>query len=147
MNSQPARWERRLGRVALAGLFAGGAFAACGGSEAETDEATVSTTSVTVADGATTTAAGGGAAAVDVRQFRFMPAEITVAAGTTVTWTNRDDILHTATSGATPGTPDGRFDGPMEGQGQSFSHTFAQPGRFPYFCSRHTSMTGTVVVQ
>lgn len=84
--------------------------------------------------------------AVAVKQFQFMPGELAVKAGTTVTWTNEDDILHTATSGATPGTSDGQFDGPMDGRGKSFSHTFSQPGRYPYFCNRHTSMTGTVVV-
>jgi plastocyanin len=76
-----------------------------------------------------------------------MPAELTVPAGTNVTWTNQDDILHTATSGATPGMGDGKFDGQMDGPGKSFSHVFDKPGRYPYFCSRHTSMTGTVVVE
>jgi len=76
-----------------------------------------------------------------------MPSELMVKAGTAVTWTNEDDILHTVTSGATPGTPDGQFDGPMDGRGKSFSHSFGQPGRYPYFCNRHNSMTGTVVVQ
>ena len=64
-----------------------------------------------------------------------------------MTWTNQDDILHTATSGPTPGTADGKFDGPMDGRGKSFSHVFDQPGRYPYFCNRHTSMTGTVVAE
>lgn len=145
MTSEAVRRERWRLRGIVAVVVAGAVLAGCG--DSGPSAATATTTSVTVANGATTTAAGGGAAVVDVRQFRFMPAEITVAAGTTVTWTNHDDILHTATSGATPGAADGQFDGPMEGQGRSFSHTFAQPGRFPYFCSRHTSMTGTVVVQ
>jgi plastocyanin len=35
----------------------------------------------------------------------------------------------------------------MDGRGKSFSHVFDQPGRYPYFCNRHTSMTGTVVVE
>ncbi len=68
-------------------------------------------------------------------------------AGTTVTWTNQDQILHTATSGATPGTADGKFDGPMDGVGKSFTFTFDQSGTYAYFCNRHNSMTGTVVVQ
>jgi plastocyanin len=76
-----------------------------------------------------------------------MPKDLMIKVGTKVTWTNQDQILHTATSGATPGTPDGKFDGPMDGVGQSFSFTFSEPGTYPYFCSRHTSMTGTVVVQ
>jgi plastocyanin len=47
----------------------------------------------------------------------------------------------------TPGTADGKFDDPMDGVGQSFTFTFNQAGSFPYFCSRHNSMTGTLVVQ
>ena len=111
--------------------------------------APVDPTTVTQAGSVSTTAALPAAAnsAVAVKQFQFMPGELVVAAGTAVTWTNEDDILHTATSGATPGTPDGQFDGPMDGRGKSFSHTFSQPGRFAYFCNRHNSMTGTVVVQ
>ncbi len=85
--------------------------------------------------------------AVTVKQFQFMPPQLVVKAGTKVTWTNQDQILHTATSGGTPGTPDGKFDGPMDGVGKSFSFTFDQPGNYPYYCSRHTSMTGTVTVQ
>ena len=107
--------------------------AACGGSDSRTTKPE------------TATAAGN--SAVTVKQFQFTPAELTVEAGTNVTWTNQDDILHTATSGATPGTADGKFDGQMDGRGKSFSHVFDRPGRYPYFCNRHTSMTGTVVVE
>jgi plastocyanin len=84
---------------------------------------------------------------VTVRQFQFMPAELVVEAGTTVTWANQDQILHTATSGATPGQADGTFDGPMDGAGKSFSFTFEKPGTYPYFCSRHNSMVGKVIVR
>jgi plastocyanin len=76
-----------------------------------------------------------------------MPPELVVKAGTTVTWTNQDQILHTVTAGATPGTADGKFDGPMDGVGRGFAFTFDQAGTYPYFCSRHNSMTGTIVVQ
>ena len=157
MTSEAARKNRRLGRVLVGAVLTGVVLAGCGDSEPRaakpetaaesTATTTATTTRVTVANGAPTAAAGGGTAAVDVRQFQFKPAELAVNPGTAVTWTNQDDILHTATSGATPGTADGQFDGPMDGRGKSFSHTFDQPGRYPYFCSRHTSMTGTVVVQ
>lgn len=123
--------------------------AGCGGSDSETTkpETAASTSPTAVASGTLKAADPVGSSAVTVKQFQFMPAELTVKAGTNVTWTNQDDILHTATSGATPGTSDGTFDGPMDGRGKSFSHVFDQTGRFPYFCSRHTSMTGTVVVE
>ena len=129
-------------RVIAALLAAGGLVAGCG-SESKSDSAAASSTTVAP----TTAAAPAGKGAVAVKQFQFMPGELVVKTGTAVTWTNEDDILHTATSGATPGTPDGQFDGPMDGKGKSFSHTFSQAGRFAYFCSRHNSMTGTVVVQ
>ena len=129
MTSTANRWPVRLGRVAIAGVAAGVLIAGCG------------------SDSGTVAAAPAGKSAVAVKQFQFMPAELVVKAGTEVTWTNEDDILHTATSGATPGTSDGQFDGPMDGKGKSFSHTFNHAGRYPYFCNRHNSMTGTVVVQ
>jgi len=129
-------------RVIAALLAAGGLVAGCG-SDSTSDSAAASSTTVAPTSATQT----GGANAVAVKQFQFMPAELVVKTGTAVTWTNEDDILHTATSGATPGTPDGTFDGPMDGKGKSFSHTFSQPGRYAYFCNRHNSMTGTVVVQ
>ncbi|MGH8999115.1 MAG: cupredoxin domain-containing protein, partial [Acidimicrobiia bacterium] len=86
-----------------------------------------------------------GRAAVEISQFYFKPSPLTVTAPTTVTWTNRDNILHTATSG-TPESPDKRFDGPMDGAGTSFEFTFTRPGSYKYFCSRHKSMVGEVVV-
>jgi plastocyanin len=149
MTRKPIRWTNRLGRAAVAGMAAAVLLAGCGGSDSGTTkpEAAVSTSPTTIANATVTAANTAGKSAVTVKQFQFMPAELTVKAGTTVTWTNEDDILHTATSGGTPGTADGKFDGPMDGRGKSFSHLFDQAGRYPYFCSRHNSMTGTVVVE
>lgn len=83
---------------------------------------------------------------VTVRLFQFQPSPIQVTAGSTVTWTNGDEILHTVTSG-TPGATDGRFDGPMSGSGAGFAVTFSEPGTYAYFCTRHESMRGEVHVQ
>jgi plastocyanin len=149
MTSEPIRWRQRVGRVAVGGAVAAVLVAGCGGSDPATTkpEAAASTSSTAVAHATETAAKPAAASAVTVKQFQFMPAELSVKAGTNVTWTNEDDILHTATSGATPGTADGTFDGPMDGRGKSFSHVFDQSGRYPYFCNRHNSMTGTVVVE
>ncbi len=149
MTSEPSRWTQRLGRVAAAGAVAAVLLVGCGGSDSGTTkpETAASTSPTTVANATVTAANPAGNSAVTVKQFQFMPAELTVRVGTNVTWTNQDDILHTATSGATPGTADGKFDGQMDGRGKSFSHAFDQPGRYPYFCNRHTSMTGTIVVE
>jgi len=86
------------------------------------------------------------AATVLVKGFLFQPASIEVPAGTTVTWENSDQILHTATSGG-PGAPSGLFDGQMDGADTSFTHSFDTPGTFVFFCSRHPHMRGEVVVR
>lgn len=88
-------------------------------------------------------------AAVTVQQFSFKPTPVTVKVGTILTWTNKDNIEHTVTSGTsdmTTGVPDGKFDGSMPAAGKSFTFTFATAGTYPYYCARHASMIGQVVV-
>jgi plastocyanin len=80
-------------------------------------------------------------AEVRVDNFSFGPGTLTVAAGTTVTWTNRDDIPHTVVS------TDGVFKSKVLDTDEKFSYTFTKPGTFPYFCSIHPKMTGNVAVQ
>ncbi|MCV7078772.1 cupredoxin domain-containing protein [Mycobacterium szulgai] len=77
---------------------------------------------------------------VSIENFAFAPAAVTVRAGSTVTWTNRDEEPHTVAAN------DGSFHSPGMGTGASFSQTFATPGTFDYVCSIHPSMHGTVVV-
>jgi nitrite reductase (NO-forming) len=79
----------------------------------------------------------------------FGPSTITVKVGTTVTWTNTDDMLHTVTSGmssGTVGTPDGTFDSGFILPGGTWSYTFTTAGEFPYFCTPHPWMVGKVIV-
>src|SRR5262245_10564482 len=85
-------------------------------------------------------------AAAAVHVFQFQPGALEVPAGARVTWSNEDDITHTVTSGM-PGRPDGRFDVQLAGKGARGSATFATPGVYPYFCARHESMRGEVVVR
>jgi plastocyanin len=80
-------------------------------------------------------------AEVKIDNFSFSPATITVAAGTTVTWTNRDDIPHTVVS------DDKVFKSKVLDTDEKFSYTFSKPGTYPYFCSIHPKMTGKIVVQ
>lgn len=82
-------------------------------------------------------------AAVTIDNFTFGPASVTVPAGTTITWTNRDDIPHTVTAADTPR----RFRSPPLDTGDHFAVTFTQPGTYRYICSLHPMMQGTVVVQ
>ena len=77
----------------------------------------------------------------------YVPTKITVKPGETVTWKNDDTAIHTATSGQDV-TPDGKFDTSFVPPGQS-SKPIAmptQPGQYPYFCTLHPWMTGTVTV-
>jgi amicyanin len=78
---------------------------------------------------------------VKIDNFSFGPATLTVAAGTTVTWTNRDDIPHTVVS------DDKAFKSRVLDTDEKFSYTFTKPGTYGYFCSIHPKMTGKVVVQ
>jgi plastocyanin len=80
-------------------------------------------------------------AEVKIDNFSFGPQELTVAAGTTVTWTNRDDIPHTVVSS------DGVFKSKVRDTDEKFSYTFTKAGTYPYYCSIHPKMTGKVVVQ
>jgi plastocyanin len=82
---------------------------------------------------------------VDVQIFQFQPAAIEVKAGTAITWTNRDEIAHTVTSGD-PEHRTGRFDLPLGGRGTSARFEFREPGVYPYFCDRHPSMRGEIRV-
>ena len=83
----------------------------------------------------------GGAVEVKIDNFSFGPTTLTVAAGTTVTWTNRDDIPHTVVS------DDKIFKSKVLDTDEKFSFTFSKPGTYEYFCSIHPKMTGKVVVQ
>jgi plastocyanin len=80
---------------------------------------------------------------VKIDNFSFTPATLTVPAGTTVTWTNRDDIPHTVVSGDDPKA----FKSKVMDTDEKFSYTFTKAGTFTYFCSVHPKMTGTVVVK
>jgi plastocyanin len=83
--------------------------------------------------------------AVDISVFSFKPSPIEVRRGETVRWSQRDNTMHTVTSG-TPGSPDGRFRSDPLGEGETFSFTFQSAGTFAYFCSIHDSMRGEVRV-
>src|SRR3569833_4783682 len=81
------------------------------------------------------------AVSVTIDNFVFEPARLTVKAGTTVTWTNRDDIPHTVAS------KDRLFKSKAMDTDETYSFTFSTPGEYSYFCSLHPRMTGTIVVE
>ena len=82
-----------------------------------------------------------GMAAVKIDNFNFAPGALTVAAGTTVTWTNDDDSPHSVRD------KDGKFKSAALDTDDKFSQTFTAPGEYTYFCSIHPYMTGKIVVK
>lgn len=145
--------DRRSGRRLLPGrgvasaslvVIGVGLLGACGGSSSG-EESSGQTQS-----GATSTSDE-----VTIKTFAFSPDPLTVKAGTKVTWTNDDQILHTVTSGdrtydaqgMTKGiTPSGLFDLKLPEQGSTGTFTFTEPGTYPYLCTIHPGMDAQVVV-
>jgi plastocyanin len=80
-------------------------------------------------------------AVLTIDNFTFAPQRLTVKAGTTLTWTNQDDIPHTVVSTTQ------RFKSKALDTDGRFSFMFMEPGSYDYFCSLHPHMTGTIVVE
>lgn len=78
---------------------------------------------------------------VSINNMKFDASDITIKAGTTVTWTNNDSAPHTVTAN------DGTFDSGNMNYGAKFSYTFSKAGTYKYRCTYHPAMTGTVTVQ
>jgi len=79
--------------------------------------------------------------AVAIDNFTFNPQKLTVKAGTTVTWTNKDDIPHAVAA------VNKQFRSKTLDTDDAYSFTFTTPGSYDYFCSLHPHMTGTIVVE
>lgn len=84
----------------------------------------------------------GPASAISIDNFTFSPAKLTVKAGTTITWTNKDDIPHGIGSADNSFTRSKALD-----TDDAFSFTFTTPGTYQYFCYIHPHMVGTIVVE
>jgi plastocyanin len=78
---------------------------------------------------------------VTIQNMSFSPASLTVVMGTTVTWTNKDNITHTVTA------DDASFDSGSIAPGSSYSRTFSTKGSFPYHCKIHPMMMAIVIVK
>lgn len=120
--------------------------AACGDASDDID----ATEPPPATDAATTAPAGDGAATtapaeeeeVVMQDISFEPDEVTVPVGSTVMWTNQDTVAHTSTS------EDDVWGSGEMAQGDSFSHTFEEPGTYTYICEIHPAqMEATVVVE
>jgi plastocyanin len=85
-------------------------------------------------------------AEVTILDSVFQPAQITIPAGTTVVWTQNSFLPHTVTA------DDGSFNSGTMGNGDTFSHTFNEPGTYPYYCAFHGApggigMAGVIIVE
>ncbi len=80
-------------------------------------------------------------ATIVIKDFDFSPMDVTIAAGGSVTWTNRDGEPHTVVS------LDGSFRSHALDQDDSFTFTFSKPGTYAYLCSIHPKMRATVTVR
>lgn len=133
---------RRL--VATAALLAPLVFGACGGgddTDADTASGATDTTAPASSGASDDEGADSGAAdTVDIVDFNYKPENLKVSAGTTVTFTNSDKFAHTVTA------KDKSFDSGNMDEGDTFEHTFDEPGTYDYICSIHNSMTGSVTV-
>ena len=79
---------------------------------------------------------------IKIDNFSFTPSTVSVPVGTTVTWTNQDDVPHNVVSA------EGKtFKSPVLDTDQKFSFTFTKAGAYPYFCAIHPKMTAKVIVQ
>ena len=88
--------------------------------------------------------ASAAAAEATIATFMFEPDPIEVEAGTAVTWTNEDDILHTVTAVKSGGVT---FDERLDGAGTTAEVAFDEAGTYEYVCAVHDGMEGSVVVR
>lgn len=126
--------------VAIAAIIIiGGVIAAGSTKKAATPSASASTSnsSTTVPSGAVATNT------VKIENYMFTPMVTTVKVGDTMTWTNMDSVHHNViTDNKSPDGPNG----PLLGQGESYSFKFTKAGTYSFHCGPHPYMHGTVVV-
>lgn len=80
---------------------------------------------------------------VEIKKFKFIPAQITIAVGDTVEWLNKERRQYHSVWFKQAGDEEPDYFFPDE----SYQRTFSSPGRFDYLCGPHPKMTGTVIVQ
>lgn len=92
-------------------------------------------------------APGSGAPGCEETDECYIPADVTITIGGTVTWKNADTASHTVTSGTPASGPSGEFDSSLVMVGGDFSYEFEDAGKYDYFCMVHPWMQGTVIVE
>jgi len=84
---------------------------------------------------------------VNIQNYKFSPANITVKKGTAVTWTNKDSIEHNVVSSTNVPAGGPPTSAPLLGKDQQFTFTYDTVGTFDYHCMSHPYMTGSVTVE
>lgn len=128
-------WHRshtRLGAALVVIIGAALLVTGCGGS------ATATTAPAT--GGGTTTSSATGSQVV-MKNIAFDPPTLTIKVGQAVTWVNQDSVQHDVVAN------NGEFKSNLFGAGGTFSFTFTKVGTYPYYCTIHPHMTGTIIVQ
>ncbi|MGQ0609230.1 MAG: cupredoxin domain-containing protein [Chloroflexota bacterium] len=156
------RYARRLTALALVGLMAACAPAADQGASASAAATAMAsatgepmTPEVSASASASVAAShdmggmggSGETATVEIANFAYAQPDITISAGTEVTFTNLDSAPHTVTAGTDDDPMTDVFDSGLLQQGESFTFVFDEPGEYAYFCDRHPPMQGTVTVE
>lgn len=118
------------------------AFAGCGDDATDTTSTPAAEAPAATTEPAEAPAAGGDTAQVGMKGLKFEPRDITVKAGTTVTWTNNEDIPHNvvAEEGAD-------FESDTFGRDGTFEFEAAKAGTVRYVCTLHPGMEGTITVE
>jgi plastocyanin len=133
------RIGRRLAPAVI--LAAALVIAGCGSSSSHSSTPSMSHTASKSQAPPASAAVKSGHVAIQISHYAFSPAQVTVKAGTHITWTNHDKTAHTATAN------NNSFDTGTIAPKASKTVDFKRPGVYKYHCAFHAFMTGTVVVK
>jgi len=118
--------------------------AGCGGDDEEPSSGSGGATEEPAGGGAADSGSGTKAVKVDMKDTTYIPQDVSVAKGGTITWTNSDGFPHTVTKEAGPGP---EFDSGNIDGGATFEQKFAAVGKIDYVCDIHPTQTGTITVE
>jgi len=137
--------ELRRAIPALGACLALGVLGAgCGGDDEEPSSGSGGATEEPAGGGAADSGSGTKAVKVDMKDTTYIPQDVSVAKGGTITWTNSDGFPHTVTKEAGPGP---EFDSGNIDGGATFEQKFAAVGKIDYVCDIHPTQTGTITVE
>jgi len=136
---------KRFGAIVLLLTAVAGVFTGCADSNSQTTSASDGTQNSEEASTASTESTadkpGPNEVQIIIENFAFVPSEVTVAPGTKITWINKDEAPHTATS------TEKKFNSGGLDTDDKYSFVLNDKGEFPYFCTLHPHMTATITVK